>query len=345
MDSHTEDESAEGEEAEDGAVPAAHRHGTRRGAATCSCTRLYRDARPQSLDRLHPAPASVGYNHAASLMERMEKEGIVGQANHAGKREILVPKMADAAFEGGAEFAIWPNSGTNCVEGTKWPQPAHVRPIEIPKDRGTEHEAHHRRRRPPNWPLYRCLPALRHRLALFLCRPRVRRLASPSYPSDRTQTSPLSCNKRPGPPAPQAPNRCSSIRRFARPTYCPEYLTPNRARGARVNAYLSGVQTLVWKFRPGRPRRQQDQGRISTSRSPARCDSNMMLQARSAIIADGSSLAVRDRRLRPRTSIPLSQTPLRFLLSDRIDLLKDTDVVNDEPMTSTSASPSRRSRP
>ena len=32
----------------------------------------------------------IGYNRAASLMERMEREGIVGAANHAGKREILV---------------------------------------------------------------------------------------------------------------------------------------------------------------------------------------------------------------------------------------------------------------
>jgi S-DNA-T family DNA segregation ATPase FtsK/SpoIIIE len=32
----------------------------------------------------------IGYNRAASLMERMETEGIVGPANHAGKREILV---------------------------------------------------------------------------------------------------------------------------------------------------------------------------------------------------------------------------------------------------------------
>jgi S-DNA-T family DNA segregation ATPase FtsK/SpoIIIE len=32
----------------------------------------------------------IGYNRAASLMERMEKEGVVGAANHAGKREILV---------------------------------------------------------------------------------------------------------------------------------------------------------------------------------------------------------------------------------------------------------------
>ena len=32
----------------------------------------------------------IGYNRAASLIERMEQEGIVGQPNHSGKREILV---------------------------------------------------------------------------------------------------------------------------------------------------------------------------------------------------------------------------------------------------------------
>ncbi|MFC3692776.1 DNA translocase FtsK [Chenggangzhangella methanolivorans] len=37
----------------------------------------------------------IGYNRAASLVERMEKEGVVGPANHAGKREILL-ETADA---------------------------------------------------------------------------------------------------------------------------------------------------------------------------------------------------------------------------------------------------------
>jgi S-DNA-T family DNA segregation ATPase FtsK/SpoIIIE len=32
----------------------------------------------------------IGYNRAASLMERMENEGLVGPANHAGKRDILM---------------------------------------------------------------------------------------------------------------------------------------------------------------------------------------------------------------------------------------------------------------
>ncbi|MEM7695222.1 MAG: DNA translocase FtsK 4TM domain-containing protein [Pseudomonadota bacterium] len=34
---------------------------------------------------------SIGYNRAATLIERMENEGVVSPANHAGKREILVP--------------------------------------------------------------------------------------------------------------------------------------------------------------------------------------------------------------------------------------------------------------
>ncbi|MDO9441053.1 MAG: DNA translocase FtsK, partial [Beijerinckiaceae bacterium] len=43
---------------------------------------------------------SVGYNKAASLVERMEKEGVVGAANHAGKREILVGNGVDrGAFD------------------------------------------------------------------------------------------------------------------------------------------------------------------------------------------------------------------------------------------------------
>jgi S-DNA-T family DNA segregation ATPase FtsK/SpoIIIE len=40
----------------------------------------------------------IGYNRAASLMERMEKEGIVGQANHAGKREILVGEEGEERY-------------------------------------------------------------------------------------------------------------------------------------------------------------------------------------------------------------------------------------------------------
>ncbi|MBB4266441.1 FtsK/SpoIIIE family DNA translocase [Roseospira visakhapatnamensis] len=36
----------------------------------------------------------IGYNRAARIIERMEKEGMVGRANHVGKREVLLPEEA-----------------------------------------------------------------------------------------------------------------------------------------------------------------------------------------------------------------------------------------------------------
>src|SRR3712207_9349049 len=52
----------------------------------------------------------IGYNRAASLMERMEKEGIVGPANHAGKREILMEtagaEIGRAACRGRGKISV-----------------------------------------------------------------------------------------------------------------------------------------------------------------------------------------------------------------------------------------------
>jgi S-DNA-T family DNA segregation ATPase FtsK/SpoIIIE len=37
----------------------------------------------------------IGYNRAARLIEQMEKDGIVGPANHVGKREVLTRRIRD----------------------------------------------------------------------------------------------------------------------------------------------------------------------------------------------------------------------------------------------------------
>jgi S-DNA-T family DNA segregation ATPase FtsK/SpoIIIE len=39
----------------------------------------------------------LGFNHAASLIERMQAEGVVGPPNHAGKREVLGVTTEEAA--------------------------------------------------------------------------------------------------------------------------------------------------------------------------------------------------------------------------------------------------------
>ncbi|WP_081161329.1 DNA translocase FtsK [Ensifer aridi] len=46
----------------------------------------------------------IGYNRAASLVERMEKEGLVGPANHVGKREIVYGNRDQAAKSDGDDI-------------------------------------------------------------------------------------------------------------------------------------------------------------------------------------------------------------------------------------------------
>ena len=36
----------------------------------------------------------IGYNRAASIIEQMERDGVVSPANHVGKREVLAPPPA-----------------------------------------------------------------------------------------------------------------------------------------------------------------------------------------------------------------------------------------------------------
>ena len=100
-----------------------------------------------------------------------------------------------------------------------------------------------------------------------------------------------------------------------------------RALIDRVNVYLMSIQLLTGDFvqvgADGRASRAS-----SICRSPAGSASNTIRRARSSFIADGSSVVVRDRKLMTQDLYPLSQTPLRFLLADRIDLMRETNVIS-----------------
>jgi outer membrane lipoprotein-sorting protein len=100
-----------------------------------------------------------------------------------------------------------------------------------------------------------------------------------------------------------------------------------KAQAARVSSYLSSLQTLVGNFVQVGPDGSKTKGDFYIQK-PGKVRFEYDDPSPIAIIADGSSLAVRDRKLATQDIYPLSQTPLRFLLSDRIDLLKDTNVVN-----------------
>jgi len=94
----------------------------------------------------------------------------------------------------------------------------------------------------------------------------------------------------------------------------------------RVNSYLSGLNTLVGNFVQIGPDGGRTEGRFYLQK-PGRVRFEYDPPSPIALISDGSSVAVRDQRLNTQEIIPLSQTPLRFLVAERIDLFKDTNVV------------------
>ena len=100
-----------------------------------------------------------------------------------------------------------------------------------------------------------------------------------------------------------------------------------KAQAARVSSYLSSLQTLVGNFVQVGPDGTKTKGDFYIQK-PGKLRFEYEPPSPIAVIADGSSLAVRDKKLATQDIYPLSQTPLRFLLSDRIDLLKDTNVVS-----------------
>jgi len=100
-----------------------------------------------------------------------------------------------------------------------------------------------------------------------------------------------------------------------------------KTQAAKVSNYLSSLQTLVGNFVQVGPDGTRTKGDFYIQK-PGKVRFEYDPPTPIDIIADGSSLAVRDRNLATQDIYPLSQTPLRFLLSDRIDLLKDTNVVN-----------------
>jgi outer membrane lipoprotein-sorting protein len=93
----------------------------------------------------------------------------------------------------------------------------------------------------------------------------------------------------------------------------------------RVNTYLTGVRTLAGDFVQVAPDGGRSRGKFYLQK-PGRIRFDYDPPSRVELIADGQSLVVRDRKLATQDIYPLSQTPLRFLLEDRIDLRR-TDLV------------------
>ena len=94
---------------------------------------------------------------------------------------------------------------------------------------------------------------------------------------------------------------------------------------AEVNAYFNSIETMRGEFVQFGPDGRRSSGRFAIQR-PGKVRFFYDKPSTLDIIADGGSVAVRDRRRDTQDIWPLGRTPLRFLLDNTIDLTKDSKV-------------------
>ena len=133
--------------------------------------------------------------------------------------------------------------------------------------------------------------------------------------------------------SPATSSRCFQPRQAARAPR-PRPATTSRvqrhpARAGRQGQRLSLQRAAAGRqFRPGRPRRQPGQGRRSTSRSPARSASNTTRRARSRSLPTGRRSWCATASSPRRTSIRCRRRRCASCSSERIDLLRETNVIS-----------------
>src|SRR6201999_2740760 len=125
----------------------------------------------------------------------------------------------------------------------------------------------------------------------------------------------------PRPPVPITPNAA------AQPGQATALDDNQRAMANKISAYLSSMKTLVGDFVQVGPDGRRTEGQFYVQK-PGKVRFEYTPPSRVDVIADGQSVVVRDRMRATQDVYPLSQTPLRFLVADRVDLARDTHLVS-----------------
>lgn len=97
----------------------------------------------------------------------------------------------------------------------------------------------------------------------------------------------------------------------------------------KANAWFNSAVTMECDFIQLGPDGRRTHGKLYVQR-PGRLRFQYASPATLEVIADGTSVAVYDRKLATQTVYFISQTPLKFLLKDPIDLARDTKILKVE---------------
>jgi outer membrane lipoprotein-sorting protein len=155
-------------------------------------------------------------------------------------------------------------------------------------------------------------------------------------PQPKTGTAPAPAINSPAPAAsaPSASSQSSSFFPFTLPfgqgsqsNNATAFDAKQRNQLDRISLYLSSVQTLVGSFVQIGPDGARTTGTFYVQK-PGKVRFAYNPPSPIDVVADGSYVVVRNRDLDTQDLWRLSQTPLRYLLADHIDLLHDTNVIS-----------------
>ncbi len=145
------------------------------------------------------------------------------------------------------------------------------------------------------------------------------------------QGKPLSLDPKGTPPA-QTPPRpgASPVAPTPQPAAQPAgQSAPNAPKPTveRVNAYFNGISGLIADFVQTGPDGRRYDGKLYILR-PGKMKFEYRPPSPLEIISDGRTVAVRDRKLNTQDLYLVGQTPLKFLLQERIDVARDSKVIS-----------------
>ncbi len=96
---------------------------------------------------------------------------------------------------------------------------------------------------------------------------------------------------------------------------------------ARANAWLDAARVMTADFVQIGSGGKRSEGQLTLER-PGKISFKYAAPARFEVVADGRSVAIIDHKLNTQDEYFIGQTPLKFLLSDHIDLARDTQVLS-----------------
>lgn len=108
----------------------------------------------------------------------------------------------------------------------------------------------------------------------------------------------------------------------------PGALTPEDLEQVEIlSSHINGLETMQGRFIQIGPDGNRAEGYFVLHR-PGRLLFRYLPPSRLEIVSDGTGLVVRDGSVGTHDLYPISQTPLRFLLEERIDLVREGNVLN-----------------